>query len=242
MNKIEGNIENMEENDLIENSKYDEKKYSEKDYLNNFYNKDFIEQKELSPKLNLSRYKTSKLFGITFYHIGNTYAFGFINNSSEPLFCIDKSWYFHLIILIIVIILAFTGNHYLFSSLSAWKQITYNILLFLFFIIYGALILLNPGIVITSQKGYKHTGYCRRCNIFFLPEENVYHCYDCNICVKKLDHHCSVVRKCITNKNFILFILMIINFVLLYVFSLVNLIYFLVDYFNNRKKKINKKL
>ena len=55
--------------------------YSKNDYYNEYYlpnNKNIIDEKDLSPKLNLSRYKTSKLFGITFYHIGNLYVFGFI--------------------------------------------------------------------------------------------------------------------------------------------------------------------
>ena len=239
MNKNLEINDNMDNDNLDEKSKNEnEKKYSEKDYLNDINNNEIIEQNDLSPKTYLSRYKSSKIFGITFYHIGNTYVFGFINNSLEPLFCIDKSWYFHLGILFIEIILAFTGNYYLFNKLEAWKQITYNILLFLFFKIYGALILLNPGIIIISQKGARHTGYCKRCNIFFIPENNLYHCYECDVCIKKIDHHCSVVRKCITSKNFFLFILMIINFVLLYVFTLVNLIYFCIDYYNKKKRKL----
>lgn len=193
--------------------------------------------KDIPVGINLSRYKTTKKFGITFYHIGNLYVFGFINEGSEPLFCIDNMWYIHLIIYFLIIAFIFSGNYFLFRKLELWKQMIYNILLFIFFIIYSALVLLNPGIIIKNQKGYRHTGYCRRCNIYFLPEENVYHCYDCNICVKKFDHHCSVVRKCITKKNFCLFISMIVNFVILYVYSLVILVFYLVGYYKEIKKK-----
>ena len=204
---------------------------------NNNYNNNrgILEFNDIPLGLNLSRYKSIKKFGITFYHIGNIYAFGFINENSEPLFCIDNSWYFQSFIYLVQIILVIIGN-ILFRKLELWKQIIYNLLLFIFFLIYTALITLNPGIVIQNQKGYKHTGHCRICNIYFLPEENVCHCYDCNICVKRFDHHCSVVRKCITKKNFILFISMIVMFVLLYVYSLVNVIYYFIDYYKKIKK------
>ena len=204
-------------------------------YNNN--NNSILDFKDIPEGLNLSRYKSKKLFGITFYRIGNIYAFGFINESLDPLFCIDYMWYFHLMIYFVLIILLFAGNYFLFRKLELWKQIIYNVLLFIFFLVYSALTFLNPGIVIRNQKGYKHIGYCRICNIYFLPEENVSHCYECNICVKRLDHHCSVVRKCITKKNMILFILMIVCFVLLYVYSLVHIIYFFVDYYKRIKKK-----
>ena len=205
---------------------------------NNNYNNNrgILEFNDIPLGLNLSRYKSIKKFGITFYHIGNIYAFGFINENSEPSFCIDNSWYFQSFIYLVQIILVIIGN-ILFRKLELWKQIIYNLLLFIFFLIYTALITLNPGIVIQNKKGYKHTGHCRICNIYFLPEENVCHCYDCNICVKRFDHHCSVVRKCITKKNFILFISMIVMFVLLYVYSLVNIIYYFVDYYKKIKKK-----
>ena len=237
------NLDNLEDNSTNnENMQFlpNKENYLKNDYFNDFYsdNKIFRDTKDLSPKLNLSRYKSKKLFGITFYNIGNIYVFGFINNSSEPLFCIDKMWYLHLLIFLIEIIFVFVGNHYLFNKLEYWKQLAFNILSFAFFIIYSALILLNPGIVITSQKGYMHTGYCKRCNIFFLPENQVYHCYDCEICVKKIDHHCSFLRKCITKKNFFIFVLMLVIFILLYLHVLLNLIFFVIDIYKRKKKKL----
>ena len=63
------------------------------------------------------------------------------------------------------------------------------------------------------------------------------HCYDCNVCVKKLDHHCTVVRKCITKKNFWLFVGMVATFMIIYIFSLINLIFYLVGYYKRIKKK-----
>ena len=234
---IKNDIENKELLSLKNNNSKN-KNSNNFNNLNNFNNnKEILDFKDIPIGLNLSRYKSKKIFGITFYHIGNIYAFGFINDSSEPLFCIDNMWYIQLIVYFLQIIIFFVGNHYLFRKLELWKQIIYNLLLFSFFLIYSALIFLNPGIVINNQKGYRYTGYCRICNVYYLPEEDVYHCDDCDVCVKRLDHHCSVVRKCITKKNFTLFILMIVNFVLIYVYCLFNLIYFFLRYYKKIKKK-----
>ena len=245
-NNIEDNNKKLDK--LDENSNNNENKsflpeknnYLKKDYFNDFFPTDKVirDPKELIPQLNLSRYKTKKLFGITFYKIGNLYVFGFINDSSEPLFCLDKMWYLHLLIFLTEFILVYVANHYLFNKLEYWKQMVLYILSISFFFIYSALISLNPGYVITSQKGYMHTGYCKRCNIYFLPENNLYHCFDCDICVKKLDHHCSFLRRCITKKNFVIFVLMLVTFLLLYMHLLLNTIFFVIDLYKKKKKKL----
>ena len=195
----------------------------------------------ISYSFDHTKYKKSRLFGINFYHIGNLYVFGFFDNNSDPLFCIDKQWYLHLIIYSIEFLVFYFGNKYLFSNLESYKQIIFNLLLIIFFFIYTALIMLNPGIVIKNQKINKQSMdfiYCRKCKMYSLTERNTQHCYDCEVCVKKLDHHCSVVRRCITNKNFWLFVGMIVGFVLIYIYSLINLVIYLLG---NYKKLKNKK-
>ena len=227
--------DNENENLLINQDRSQQNDYF-KDLIRN--NNNTTDQKDSFFQLDLSKYKSTKVFGITFYKIGNLYVFGFIKNSSEPLFCIDNMWYFNLIIYIIIVVLAFTGNYYLFRKLELWKQIIYNILLVLFSILFSILILLNPGINIKSKKGYNHIAYCKLCNIYFRPEDKIYHCFECNVCVKQLDHHCSFLRKCITKKNFIYFFLMLANFIILYLFSILYLILYLIDYYKKIKKKI----
>ena len=189
--------------------------------------------------LNLSRYKSKKIFGIAFYHIGKVYVFGFKNE--EPMFCIDEKWYFHLLIYLIEIVLLFAGNYYVFNYLELWKRIIYNILIFTFFISYSLLILINPGIVLKCKKECDkcdiNARFCEKCNICYLPEDKISHCKFCDICVKDVDHHCDVVRRCITTKNFNYFISMIVNFVLLYAFALVNIIYYFIDSYRKLRKK-----
>ena len=201
--------------------------------LNNINN-----DKNISYSFEHSKYKTSKLFGINIYHVGNLYVFGFLNKNSEPLFCIDNGWYFQLIIYIVELLIFYFGNKYFFSKLETWKYMCFNILLFLFFLIYTALITINPGIVIKNEKREGNEGifFCRRCKIYTVMMRNTQHCYDCDVCVRKLDHHCTVVRRCITNRNFWLFVGMIAAFILIYVFSLVNIIIYAVGSFRKFKK------
>ena len=42
---------------------------------------------------------------------------------------------------------------------------------------------------------------CEICNIIFKYTEDIDHCEECDICVKKFDHHCFWTGKCITKKN-----------------------------------------
>ena len=195
-------------------------------------------KKEIDYSSDLLRYKSTKILGMNFYHIGNTYVFGFINKFSEPLFCIDKLWHFHFIIYLIELTIYYVGNYYFYRKIAHWKQTTFNILLITFFIIYTLLVLINPGIIIRNKKGYKLNGYCNICNIYYHQDEKekVTHCFECDICVKKVDHHCHVVRKCITKRNLILFILMVTNFIVIYIFTLINLIIFTIHYFSEKRK------
>ena len=201
--------------------------------LNNIKNNTII-----SYSFDHSKYKITKLFGINFYHIGNLYVFGFLNKDSEPLFCIDNGWYFQMIIYLIELLICYFGNKYLFSKLDEWKFICFNILLLIFFLTYTALITINPGIIIKNEKPDDNKKFilCRRCNIYTVREKNTMHCYDCDVCVKKLDHHCTVVRRCITNRNFWLFVGMIVMFILIYIFALVNIIFFAIKGIKKYKK------
>ena len=195
--------------------------------------------KYISYVFDHTRFKKSRLFGINFYHIGNLYVFGFMGNNSDPLFSIDKQWYFHLIIYSIEYLIYYFGNKYLYSNIEPWKQISFNILLILFFFIYTALITLNPGIILKSEKVNEKnmdTIYCRKCQIQCIMERDTQHCYDCDVCVRKLDHHCSVVRRCITRKNLCLFIGMVVGFILIYIFSLINLVIYFIGTYRRIKK------
>ena len=240
------NHEKEEKNSLKINQKEDSELFNERNPnniinvrnnlsdINNNNNKKYI-----SYTFDKTKYIKTKIFGINFYHIGNILFFGFINDNSEPLFCIDKLWYCHFIIYLIEFLIYYFANKYLYSQIELWKQYIFNILLFLFFIVYTSLILINPGIVIKSEipSDKKNTIYCRKCHLYCLMDRGTQHCYDCNVCVQKLDHHCTVVRRCITSKNFLLFVAMIALFVLIYIFFLICLIFYLIGSFKRIKHK-----
>lgn len=208
------------------------------DYFNNLNevnnNKDAIYLNDYSINSDLSKFKSTKLFGITFYSIGNLYAFNIFNNSPEPSFCIDITIKYNLIVYFIDFFLIILGNYYTYGRIKKWKQVIFNILLLITFIIYNYVIILNPGIVIYSKKADKHSKYCSTCNIYYLPEDNIEHCPECNVCVKDVDHHCPVLRKCITKKIFIYFFLLIISIVTLYLFCLINLIFLIKEYIKKK--------
>ena len=233
---------NFEENTKLnyENKEFlpFKKEKSKNDYFNNLNeinnNKDAIYLNDYSINSDLSKFKSKKLFGITFYYIGNLYAFNIFNNNSEPSFCVDNLIYYNIIIYFIDFVLAILGNYYVYGKVKKFKQIIFNVLLIIIFIVYNILIILNPGIVIYSKKVDQHSLYCSICNIYYSPEDNIKHCSECNVCVKDIDHHCPALRKCVTKKNFVFFILLVISIATFYAFGLANLIFLIKEY--NKKK------
>jgi hypothetical protein len=65
----------------------------------------------------------------------------------------------------------------------------------------------DPGIVLSSYMtlddeeapGKPDLDYCDVCELTQPP--NTSHCYDCNVCIQELDHHCPWMGKCIGRKN-----------------------------------------
>lgn len=61
--------------------------------------------------------------------------------------------------------------------------------------------------------------FCSECLIYRPPRSA--HCYECNVCVEKIDHHCPWIGMCIGKRNYRLYISYILSlgalFVLLYI-------------------------
>ena len=186
--------------------------------------------KKVSLSKDYTEYKSFKFLGIKFYKLGNIYAFCFIKNKNRPLFCTEKLCYLHLIIYLIEFLIYFFCDRYLYKNVEAWKQIVFYILLILFFFSYSFTVFINPGIVLESPKNCKIDNFCRKCNIYY-DKKKISHCEDCDICIEGYDHHCSVLRKCIAKNNKITFWCTIISFILIYIFTLINVIIYLVYYY-----------
>ena len=53
-----------------------------------------------------------------------------------------------------------------------------------------------------DKKKYRK---CSKCNIIIPKSFRVVHCQNCEICIKKQDHHCPWTSKCIGENNITLF-------------------------------------
>ena len=85
--------------------------------------------------------------------------------------------------------------------------------LFLFFLVYFILLLMDPGVKrkrnVDDLKGLINRNadlskYCYKC--FVRKTRNTKHCIICDCCYEKFDHHCYWINKCVAKRNFCLFI------------------------------------
>ena len=177
---------------------------------------------------------------IPYFHFGNTIAFYLpyskidIQEFKYPPFSLGEGYKQFLLIIIIgfllniifYIILIFLFN-------DIFNKIITPIMILL--MLFNSLILLikNPGYIYQSVD-YSHINvyYCQNCGI--VVERGFYtHCYSCNCCCWKLDHHCEVVGTCISRKNIIFFYCIIV------LIGIINSNYILsfLSVFNNNKTK-----
>jgi palmitoyltransferase ZDHHC9/14/18 len=88
----------------------------------------------------------------------------------------------------------------------------------------------DPGIVFSElydnveleEGGGGSKNLCTLCNVVRPP--GVTHCYDCDVCVEELDHHCPWTGKCIGKKNLRCFHLFLTSLFGLIFFSIAGLI------------------
>lgn len=63
----------------------------------------------------------------------------------------------------------------------------------------------NPGIIISpweielEETENQEKSMCRKCNVEV--EIGSFHCEDCEVCIRKHDHHCPITGKCIGEGN-----------------------------------------
>lgn len=66
--------------------------------------------------------------------------------------------------------------------------------------------------------------FCNSCFIFRPPRAT--HCYDCNMCVERFDHHCPWIGNCVGKRNYKYFYMYLVFLALLLVFLLIQLALF----------------
>ena len=114
-------------------------------------------------------------------------------------------------------------------------EIIFPILFSITLISYIFTVFINPGI---PEKNYYLNEYktndsrnytkCKLCNITVPEELNIGHCTECNICIKKYDHHCKWAGKCIGKGNilfFYFFCISLFGYIIILFISLFILLY-----------------
>ena len=97
--------------------------------------------------------------------------------------------------------------------------------------------LINPGIVQNKKMDNVNVGYCKICQVYYNPNNNVEHCSMCGVCVENIDHHCVWVGKCVAKNNKFSFYAMLLTIGFIYAYII--LIGFL-KYALKKKNKITK--
>jgi hypothetical protein len=73
----------------------------------------------------------------------------------------------------------------------------------LFFLSYLKIGLSVPGFASKAEEPSDqeklNPKYCKPCKI--IKTQNVYHCYDCDVCIEGYDHHCPWIGKCVGKNN-----------------------------------------
>ena len=191
------------------------------------------DDKEVAYKREKKIIYTNKYF--SFVKIGNTFnIFVTKYKSKKPFLSIGPDYSKALIMLFIFFFIGFIINYFVLRMYKNFVVVTsWKLLYFLFIFSFFYTCLATGGVAqedeIGSNNAKTPVRYCNKCGIRVF--QTTVHCLDCDVCVRNFDHHCIVCSKCIGKSNFLSFIMFLVFGGIIYIYSIILVIYFLVVYF-----------
>ena len=190
----------------------------------------------------------SKCFNENPKKLGNLYAYLFIKN--QPLITIGTKKLSLVIIYQLFLNLSFIFIHLgILQSVFSYMRFMVTLFYSLNILNYMYIFLINPGIpshenfskkVIKTIKkeDRKYFEVCEICNIIVGYNDEIRHCNECNICMKKMDHHCVWTGKCIAKNNYFAFHLFTFSLLLYYVWYAIIIVVWCIIKIAKTKHKI----
>lgn len=176
--------------------------------------------------------------------MGNIYCFFYVNG--RPLCTIGSKLYLSILLIVLVNIGNFFGMfyiynycHYVFKIIGVCLFLAQSIFHFYTFIINQGIPdkkwFLSSEVInqISRDKtfnlnfNFEKFQVCKICNLLIKKDLGVVHCYFCNLCCEKYDHHCPWLGKCIGKNNtksfnfFVLFTLIFFSYLIVLILFLV---------------------
>jgi len=124
----------------------------------------------------------------------------------EPLFTLGPHWPLFICTFTIFAAAGYALTTFVAAAKSDFWYFSSMIVSGLEIFLYLLTALLNPGILTAKTPyplGETGIGYCTVCNV--RKDNDTYHCYDCEVCIRGYDHHCPWTGKCIGKNNMIPF-------------------------------------
>ena len=120
-----------------------------------------------------------------------------------PRLCVGPHWLPFLCLATVMLGFGIGFMSTLAAEVSVLNFVVGALLFVFLYYNYACAALKNPGIMLAGYAELPDSGSshldCHRCKI--PTNELISHCYDCDVCIYKLDHHCPWTSKCIGQGN-----------------------------------------
>ena len=147
--------------------------------------------------------------------IGKTYTF-IGDKDGSPYIVIGPHWNMYVGFCSIMSLVYIVFLRHYWPYLNILFKLSGLICFLTYLISYTYIFLVNPGIpkydenAILGKPREKYS-FCKKCGIWKNMDKNVYHCFDCDVCIEGYDHHCPWTGKCIAKKNVNIFYIFLVS-------------------------------